>query len=124
MHFISPLKPSPFWRFVPNCGVSIRRGLASTLLAAVFWRIERCFKAFISCRLARPGDFRGGAVEEKAAYFEQREWEEQDPLDAASYYNELRASFHGQAAPLLRRPRTHWRLADRRSRYAYYYGLA
>ena len=43
--------------------------------------------------------FRGRALESKAAYFEPREWEEQEPLDAESYYDEsarrfLRPVFH------------------------------
>jgi len=37
--------------------------------------------------------FRGGALEKKASYFEPREWEEQEPLDAEGYYNHLRESF-------------------------------
>ena len=34
--------------------------------------------------------FRGGILEKKSAYFEPREWEEQEPLDAESYYGHLR----------------------------------
>jgi asparagine synthase (glutamine-hydrolysing) len=37
--------------------------------------------------------FRGGALEKKAAYFEPCEWEEQEPLDAESYYGHLRDAF-------------------------------
>jgi asparagine synthase (glutamine-hydrolysing) len=37
--------------------------------------------------------FRGGAVEKKALYFEPREWEEQEPLDAEGYYGQLRDAF-------------------------------
>jgi asparagine synthase (glutamine-hydrolysing) len=37
--------------------------------------------------------FRDGAPETKAAYFSPREWEEQEPLDAGSYYSELRDVF-------------------------------
>jgi asparagine synthase (glutamine-hydrolysing) len=37
--------------------------------------------------------FRGGALEKKAAYFEPREWEEQEPLDSESYYQQLRNAF-------------------------------
>ncbi|HLY40583.1 MAG TPA: asparagine synthase-related protein [Terracidiphilus sp.] len=51
---------------------------------------------FQGLRLLPPGSawrFRGGAIEEKNSYFEPREWEEQDPLDEASYYHELRDVF-------------------------------
>jgi asparagine synthase (glutamine-hydrolysing) len=37
--------------------------------------------------------FRDGALEKKANYFEPREWEEQEPLDAESYYTGLRDAF-------------------------------
>jgi asparagine synthase (glutamine-hydrolysing) len=37
--------------------------------------------------------FRDGAIEKKAAYFEPREWEEQEPLDAESYYRQLHEAF-------------------------------
>ena len=37
--------------------------------------------------------FRGGTLEKKAAYFEPREWEEQEPLDAEDYYAHLRDAF-------------------------------
>lgn len=37
--------------------------------------------------------FRGGALEKKAAYFEPREWEEQQPLEAEAYYTQLRDAF-------------------------------
>ena len=37
--------------------------------------------------------FREGALEKKAAYFEPREWEEQEPLDAEAYYAQLRDAF-------------------------------
>jgi len=34
--------------------------------------------------------FRGGSIEQKAAYFQPREWEEQPALDSDSYYRDLR----------------------------------
>jgi asparagine synthase (glutamine-hydrolysing) len=37
--------------------------------------------------------FRGGTLEKKATYFEPREWEEQEPLDAEGYYALLRDAF-------------------------------
>ncbi len=37
--------------------------------------------------------FRDGALERKTAYFEPREWEEQEPLDAEAYYAQLRDAF-------------------------------
>jgi asparagine synthase (glutamine-hydrolysing) len=37
--------------------------------------------------------FRGGVLEKKAAYFEPREWEEQQPLKPEAYYARLRDAF-------------------------------
>jgi asparagine synthase (glutamine-hydrolysing) len=37
--------------------------------------------------------FRGGTPEKKASYFEPREWEEQERLNAEDYYKELRGAF-------------------------------
>lgn len=37
--------------------------------------------------------FRNGMIDQRAAYFEPREWEEQEPLDSESYYNRLRDAF-------------------------------
>jgi asparagine synthase (glutamine-hydrolysing) len=37
--------------------------------------------------------FRAGEVERKKAYFEPREWEQQDPLDPESYHQEIREIF-------------------------------
>jgi asparagine synthase (glutamine-hydrolysing) len=37
--------------------------------------------------------FRAGSVEKKKAYFEPREWEEQEPLDPESYHQEIREIF-------------------------------
>jgi asparagine synthase (glutamine-hydrolysing) len=37
--------------------------------------------------------FRDGALEKKATYFEPREWEEQESLDAEAYYAQLRDAF-------------------------------
>ena len=38
-------------------------------------------------------NFRDGALEKKSSYFEPREWEEQEPLDSESYYQQLRDAF-------------------------------
>ena len=37
--------------------------------------------------------FRGGALERKGAYFQPREWEEQEPSEPEAYYGELREVF-------------------------------
>jgi len=37
--------------------------------------------------------FRNGALEQRSTYFDQREWEEEETLDAESYYKKLREVF-------------------------------
>lgn len=37
--------------------------------------------------------FRNGALEKRVAYFDSREWEEQEPLETNSYYEHLRDAF-------------------------------
>jgi asparagine synthase (glutamine-hydrolysing) len=51
---------------------------------------------FEEIRVLPPGSawsFRAGSVEKKNAYFEPREWEEQEPLDPESYHREIRDVF-------------------------------
>lgn len=51
---------------------------------------------FRGIRALPPGSawsFRGGSLEKKTSYFEPREWEQQEPLDAESYYSQLRDAF-------------------------------
>ena len=51
---------------------------------------------FQGLHLLPPGSawkFHSGAIAEKTLYFEPRDWEEQDPLDAATYYDALREVF-------------------------------
>lgn len=51
---------------------------------------------FRGIRALPPGSawtFRGRTLEKKSSYFEPREWEEQEPLDADGYYNRLRDAF-------------------------------
>jgi asparagine synthase (glutamine-hydrolysing) len=51
------------------------------------------FKGISALPPASAWTFRRGRLENKAAYFNPREWEEQEPLDADSYYDHLRDAF-------------------------------
>jgi asparagine synthase (glutamine-hydrolysing) len=51
------------------------------------------FKGIKVLPCASAWTFRDGALEERKAYFEPREWEDQSALDAESYYQELRTVF-------------------------------
>lgn len=51
---------------------------------------------FRGMRVLPPGSawrFDAGALSKRVAYFDPREWEEQEPLDAETYYNQLRDAF-------------------------------
>ena len=51
---------------------------------------------FQGLQIVPPGSawsFRNGQPDQKTAYFEPREWEEQEPLEAETYYKELRQTF-------------------------------
>ena len=67
----------------PELRSAIRAAWASSSPAVVSWRTARSFGGFMCCR--RFGlDFSRRKLGEKARYFEPREWEEQEPLDAES----------------------------------------
>jgi asparagine synthase (glutamine-hydrolysing) len=51
------------------------------------------FKEIRALPAASAWVFRDAAIERKSTYFDPREWEEQTPLDAESYYQELRDVF-------------------------------
>jgi len=51
------------------------------------------FKEIHSMPAASAWVFRDGSIEHKKTYFDPREWEEQAPLDAEAYYQELRDVF-------------------------------
>jgi asparagine synthase (glutamine-hydrolysing) len=53
------------------------------------------FKEIHAMPAASAWVFRDVAIDRKSTYFDPREWEEQTPLDAESYYQELREVFSG-----------------------------
>jgi asparagine synthase (glutamine-hydrolysing) len=51
------------------------------------------FRGIHALPAASTWTFRGGSIEQKQTYFDTREWEGQTPLDAETYYRELREVF-------------------------------
>jgi asparagine synthase (glutamine-hydrolysing) len=51
------------------------------------------FQGIYALPQASAWTFRDGALDKKAVYFEPCEWEEQEPLDAETYYSQLREAF-------------------------------
>lgn len=69
------------------------RGLGEFIASGCVFEDRTLFRGIYALPPGSAWRFRGGALERKAAYFEPREWEEQEPLDAAGYYDELRRAF-------------------------------
>jgi asparagine synthase (glutamine-hydrolysing) len=69
------------------------RGLGEFIASGCVMEDRTLFRGIKALPPGSAWGFRGGALESKAAYFEPREWEEQEPLDAESYYDELRHAF-------------------------------
>ena len=69
------------------------RGLGEFIACGCVLENRTLFKGIYALPPASAWSFRGGALDTKEAYFEPREWEEQEPLDAESYYKELRDAF-------------------------------
>jgi asparagine synthase (glutamine-hydrolysing) len=69
------------------------RGLGEYIACGCVLENRTLFQGIYALPPASAWSFRNGALENKAAYFEPREWEEQEPLDAESYYSQLREAF-------------------------------
>ena len=69
------------------------RGLAEFIGCGCVLENRTLFRGIHALPPGSAWSFRGGALEQKATYFEPREWEEQEPLDAESYYDQLRDAF-------------------------------
>ena len=69
------------------------RGLGEFIASGCVLEDRTLFRGIYALPPGSGWRFRGGALESKATYFEPREWEEQEPLDAESYYDELRHAF-------------------------------
>ena len=69
------------------------RGLGEFISCGCVLEDRTLFEGIHTLPPASAWKFRGGALESKTRYFEPREWEEQEPLDAEAYYVQLRDSF-------------------------------
>ena len=69
------------------------RGLGEFIACGCVLENRTLFRGIYALPPGSAWSFRGGILEKKATYFEPREWEEQEPLDAESYYSNLRDAF-------------------------------
>jgi asparagine synthase (glutamine-hydrolysing) len=69
------------------------RGLGEFIACGCVLENRTLFRGIHALPPGSAWSFRGGSLERKATYFEPSEWEEQEPLDAESYYASLRDAF-------------------------------
>jgi asparagine synthase (glutamine-hydrolysing) len=69
------------------------RGLGEYISFGCVLENRTLFKGIYTLPPASAWTFRGGAIEKKLAYFDPKEWEEQEPLDSETYYRQLREAF-------------------------------
>ena len=71
------------------------QGLGEFVACSCVLENRTVFKDIFVLPAASAWVFRNKAIERKSTYFEPREWEQQDPLDPVSYYQELRNALSG-----------------------------
>jgi asparagine synthase (glutamine-hydrolysing) len=69
------------------------RGMGEFITSGCVLENRTLFTGIHALPGASAWSFRGGVLEKKAAYFEPREWEQQEPLDEESFYQQLREAF-------------------------------
>jgi asparagine synthase (glutamine-hydrolysing) len=69
------------------------RGLGEYISFGCVLENRTLFKGIYTLPPASAWIFRGGAIEKKSAYFDPKEWEEQEPLGSETYYSQLREAF-------------------------------
>ena len=77
----------------PELRRSDPRGLGEFVACGCVLENRTLFEGIHVLPPASAWTFRGGSVERKKAYFEPREWEQQDPLDPESYHRDIRDVF-------------------------------
>lgn len=76
----------------PDLRVPSAQGLGEVLACSCVLENRTIFKDVRVMPAASSWLFRDGALKQRQTYFDPKEWEEQAPLDAESYYQGLRAS--------------------------------
>jgi asparagine synthase (glutamine-hydrolysing) len=69
------------------------RGLGEFIACGAVLENRSLFEGIAVLPPASAWTFRGGSLEKKSGYFDPKEWEDQEPLDAESFYRELREAF-------------------------------
>jgi asparagine synthase (glutamine-hydrolysing) len=69
------------------------RGMGEFVSTGCVMEDRSLFEGINVLPIASAWTFRAGEIERKDAYFHPREWEEQDPLDEETYYQQVREAF-------------------------------
>lgn len=77
----------------PELRTADLRGLGELVSCGCVLENRTIFKGIQVLPPASAWGFRGASLQQKSTYFQPQEWENQDPLDPESYYQELRAVF-------------------------------
>jgi asparagine synthase (glutamine-hydrolysing) len=80
-------------RVLPDLRSLDTKGMAETAAFRCVRDNRTMFKGIDAMPPASRWVFRNGSVSQKDAYFQPREWEDQEPLSPESYYQELRDTF-------------------------------
>ena len=88
-----------------------QRGLGEYIACGCVLENRTLFREFKLCLPDRRGPFVTAPSRKRPTYFDPREWEEQEPLDAESYYSQLRDAFTSSLPRYFDGPEKHRRLA-------------
>jgi asparagine synthase (glutamine-hydrolysing) len=69
------------------------RGVGELIACGAVLENRSLFEGIAVLPPASAWTFRNGSLEKKSSYFDPKEWEDQEPLDAESFYRELREAF-------------------------------
>jgi asparagine synthase (glutamine-hydrolysing) len=69
------------------------RGIGEFITSGCVLENRTLFSGIYALPAGSAWSLRNGTLEKKTAYFEPREWEQQEPLDKESYYKQLREAF-------------------------------
>ena len=102
----------------PDLRVPSLQGLGEFLACSCVLENRTIFKDIAVMPAASRWIFRNGELKQKETYFDPKEWEEQAPLDAESYYQGLRESLAKSLPSYFEGPQRTADRADRRNGYA------
>ncbi len=108
----------------PELRVTDPRGLGEFIVCGCVLENRTLFPGIHVLPPGSAWTFRGGMLEEKSAYFEPSEWEEEEPLKPEDYYAHLRDVFVQNLPRYFQWQGARGRFAHGWTRHAHHHGLA